>query len=31
MEDIPFELIEELLTKISAQQWIVTYEQSIKK
>ena len=31
MDDIPYELIEELAKKITPQQWIETYEEKIKK
>jgi len=31
MDDIPYDLIAELMTKITVQQWIDTYEANIKK
>jgi hypothetical protein len=30
-EDIPFDLIGELVAKISVQDWILTYEKQLKK
>ena len=31
MDDIPFELIQELAQKVSPQEWIATYEKQLKK
>jgi hypothetical protein len=31
MEDIPFELLGELLSKVSIQEWITTYESAFNK
>jgi len=31
MDDIPFELIQELAQKVSPEEWIATYEKSLKK
>ena len=31
MDDIPFELIQELAQKVSPEQWIATYEKQLKK
>jgi hypothetical protein len=31
MDDIPFELIQELAQKVSPEEWIATYEKQLKK